>query len=77
MAMLKNFSLAQVFLLISQEKWHHIVEENLAKISKEQWLAVRQNEESEMFYWELVGRGLLAEEIVYWVELESMAEEED
>lgn len=75
--MLKTFSLAQIFMLISQEKWHHIVEENLAKISNEQWLAVRKNEEAEMFYWELIGRGLLDEEVIYWVESEVMAEEED
>jgi hypothetical protein len=62
-------------LLISQEKWHYVLAENANKIPAEQWLEVRKNEGAEQFYWELVGRGLLSEDIVYWVETQMMAEE--
>ncbi len=73
---MENLTLAQVFMLVSQKKWHYLIQKNINHISKEQWLAVRLNEDAEPFYWDLVGMDILAEEVIYWVETQVMIKED-
>lgn len=70
--MCKGLRLHDIFTFICQQKWQYIIVNNISNISKEQWLAVRLCEETEPYYWDLVGKNLLPHELIYWVESECM-----
>lgn len=68
----KDLSLHHIFIYICQQKWQEIIVNDISNISKEQWLVVRLCEDSEPYYWDLVGKDLLPHDMVYWIENECM-----